>query len=443
MKSLVRYALENGGTDTTVLLPNSLLSGGFSAANPTCVGTAFGARLIDYGKVVQGDDVRFVGPPINQVYVLKRGGYASRNALFSMTDGKPTDVRELDFGQGLCGSYYRGLEDMRLVSWDGVLHAYGTRWDMVPDKARICLYRLDGDAPGLVSVAGSPTGSDCEKNWAAVEGRPFTFVYSWDPFTVVEVAASGGCSVTRSDSPMSGQPRGLSVRGSSQVVGIGDGRMLAVVHSSERDTTREGLDRLRYRHAFAVLDESLAVTGFSEWFVFRTDLCEFTCGLSVRDGAVTIPYSQVDCTVNVLEIPLDALMRFIYGDVGDFPVYGPDYFESLAATYLGAGQLRSADTLFGAAAAGYGLSDRRWVGCASRMFARLVSDLSDASDESVAEGVRTRLLEAVADSGGDWRLYGPLSELCRLEGRLSDADRYAEMHTEGEWSSKLRLLRTF
>ena len=55
MKSLVRYALENGGTDTTVLLPNSLLSGGFSAANPTCVGTAFGARLIDYGKVVQGN----------------------------------------------------------------------------------------------------------------------------------------------------------------------------------------------------------------------------------------------------------------------------------------------------------------------------------------------------------------------------------------------------
>lgn len=449
MRSLVRYALENGGTDTAVLLPNAVLGSGFAAANPTCLrsggGILFGSRLVDYGKVVQGDDVRFVGPAINQSYILRKNGFSSRNAMFTISDSVPTDIRELDFGPGRCESYYKGLEDMRLVGWDGKRYAYGTRWDMVPGKARICLYSLDTQEPVLVSVLDSPTGSDCEKNWSAVEGRPLAFVYSWDPFTVAEVldTCSGKCSVTRSDDAVSGLPYGFSTRGGSQVVGIGDGRMLAVVHSSVRDTAAGGLGRLRYRHAFALLDESLVITGVSDWFVFRNDLCEFTCGLAVQDGVATIPYSQVDCTVNVLEIPLEALMRFIDGDGAECQEYGPEYLESLADAYMGYWQWRSADTLFGAAAAGYGISDPRWVPCAARSFGGIVHDLACASDQSVADGVETRLLEAVAKSGGDWRMYRPLSELCRLQGRVSDAEVYSRIADRGEWLSKVRDCRTF
>ena len=146
MKSLVRYAIENGGDDFQIMFPQSLLCGKYSAGNPTCavVGNdiVYNTRLVSYRKILQSEDADFIGTGRNQTYFLHKDGFDSRNAAFRIDGNKLSWIHETDYGTGDMNAYYRGFEDCRFVVWDGVLYSYGTRLDKTEGVASICLYRL-------------------------------------------------------------------------------------------------------------------------------------------------------------------------------------------------------------------------------------------------------------------------------------------------------------
>lgn len=431
MRSFVRYALENGGTCTNIKLPKSVLGRWFSAANPTCAvfggDVVFNSRLVDYRKILQGPEFDMIGAGGNQTYFLHKTGFESKNAMFNVHNGLADGAVSVDYGPGVENSYYRGFEDCRLVVWDGVLYAYGTRWDKVPGKGVMCIYRLgDGFVPVQETVVKSPFGCNCEKNWAALEGMPFCFIYQYNPMVVVRVAdlSGGDCEVVFTGDADISLPTGQVIRGSSQAVSYGGG-WIATVHMS----AREGDDSF-YRTAFVLIDKTFRINKMSEWFVFRTDLSEFTCGLCMRDGFFAIPYSQCDCSVEVLEVPCAAVMRFVDGCVGDCPLYGLEYIHGMALSYDIAEQNTSAEVFYDYTAVLAGISSDVGAYAASRAFSGLVSEFPNIVEPSFFGKVEDRIRGCIVESGGSGWLYKPLSEACRYCGKIAEAEKYHRIFRE-------------
>lgn len=434
IQSLARYAIGNGGSDTEVVFPKTLLGGRYAAGNPTCAvfggSLVFNTRLVNYRKIVQSERFKLIGVPKNQTYFLHKNGFESRNAVFTMDGGLLSGFRETDYGAGDAHAYYRGFEDCRLVVWDGCLYAYGTRWDKVPGEGRICIYRLNSDMqPVSETVVESPFGANCEKNWAAVDGMPFCFIYMYNPMTVVKVTDmdSGKCEIVERHDESGIIPSWLGIKGSTPVARLDSNTLVSLVHRTDSETDVHGMEHIFYRTAFVLMDKGFNITKMSNWFVFRTDLCEFTCGLSILNGTVYIPYSQVDCTVNILEMPLSAVIAFIEGDIGEFPAYGPEYILNLARKYETAEQFATSDVMYNYHAALVGVADKQGAQSAAKAFSGLVPEFPDLVEPNLVGSVERCILKAIADSGGNGFLYKPLSETARFQGRVADAERYTEI----------------
>lgn len=430
MKSLVRYALANGGTDTQVVIPNRFLGHGFAAGNPTCVmhggSLLFNTRLVNYKKIVQTENADFIGTDRNQTYFLHKEGFVSRNVSFRLHGGEPHDIRETRYPDGDGSAYYKGFEDCRLVVWNGVLYAYGTRWDVGTGTGSICIYELGHNLePVKCTVVKSPFGNVCEKNWAAIEDMPFWFVYMFNPMTVVRVDMENGeCDIVKRAEPSKAYPEQYGIKGSTQVARLDDDGYVAIVHTTRESYSERGMCNISYLSAFIFMDNSLAITGMSPWFVFRTELCEFTCGLSVNDGILTIPYSQVDCTVNVVEMPLAALDGFFGCDESQCQPYGRDYIFGMASMYDRLEQVSTASVLYNYAAAMLDKYDDVRLESAAKAFAGMVCEFPNLVEPSFVQRVKGCVMKFIADHGvGKW-LYFVLADISRFEGLYSERDRY-------------------
>lgn len=181
---------------------------------------------------------------------------------------------------------------------------------------------------------------------------------------------------------------------------------------------------ISYLSAFIFMDNSLAITGMSPWFVFRTELCEFTCGLSVNDGIVTIPYSQVDCTVNVLEVPFSSLEGFFTCGESQCQEYERDYIFGLARMYDSIEQTSTASVLYNYAAATLDEYDDIRLESAAKAFAGMVFEFPNLVEPSFVQRVKGCVMKFIADHGvGKW-LYFVLADISRFEGLYSERDRY-------------------
>ena len=65
--------------------------------------------------------------------------------------------------------------------------------DIIDGKGRICIYELNEEfEPIHCIVCDANWLMDCEKNWAAIEDKPFTFIYSTNPLVIVEINPETG-----------------------------------------------------------------------------------------------------------------------------------------------------------------------------------------------------------------------------------------------------------
>lgn len=333
MNSLVRFAIENGGNDIVILCPNHLLMGCYSSGNPTCCyfhnKIFINSRLVDYKKILQSEYTDFISNGMNQTYYLNDNGFTSRNVVCEYNRDSFSNHHETYYGNGY-NSYYKGLEDCRFVVWDNKLYAYGTRWDRLPDGGCIGIYELEDDMKTYKReiIVRSPFNAYCEKNWGAIEDKPFHFIYKANETIVVRVTTNGNCQIVQNN----GDDKRFesTIKGSTPVIRYNADEYISIVHRTITDNSG-AINKLIYQSAFIFYDNTLHITRMSEWFVFRTELCEFTCGLSIHDGMIYIPYSQIDCTANLLSLPLNKIEDFMQG--GEWPIYDRDYVHAIANYY--------------------------------------------------------------------------------------------------------------
>lgn len=320
---------------------------GFAPSNTTVVvhnnELLFQTRYVSYTKHLASEVFNPYGFDMCQNYLFDNPFYESRN--FRWGNGKFNEI-VYPTGEEV---RFRGLEDARMVVWNGELYTYGVRCDKANGKTRIVIYTPDGREV----VAQSPFDCDVEKNWMAVPDRPMTFVYSFKDYrvVVVKVEDDGSCRVVDNNNGNDTSEwlknywiHFNDIRGGSPLVKIDDG-YLAVVHRQEWINTGLGIGNgYWYRHAIVRFDNNLNVVDITRWFILSHPLCEFCSGMAVYGDKVYLTYSVLDCIPMIMEFTLDGVMG-LFGVEDDREEVDINYWEVVMVNLFNNGHVRSAGVL--------------------------------------------------------------------------------------------------
>lgn len=200
-----------------------------------------------------------------------------------------------------------GLEDVRLNVIDGRLFASATVRNLEGQDGtcRIAYGEVvDGRIKSLI-CHNTPAGLH-EKNWMPLVGQK-RWLYSCSArghVCLVEDAGDDWNVTAYAASP----PVARAFRGGSQLVPIGDGEWLAVVHEV---ASVKGL-RV-YEHRFVLFNEAdWSIAAVSPPFAFReTKTIEFCAGLAATGDKLIATFGSRDAEAWMAELPLDNVRNIL------------------------------------------------------------------------------------------------------------------------------------
>ena len=206
---------------------------------------------------------------------------------------------------------FTGLEDCRLVQWEGKYYNIGVRRDTTTHgEGRMELSELKINEKTWkikeVSRLRIPTPGDntsyCEKNWMPILDKPYHFVKWTSPTEVVRTWPNEPASCEQvSLNPGLIPPK--DQRGSSQVVRWGN-VYIAITH--EVDLFKNYLQQKDgiYRHRLVVWDEQFNMIGLSpQPFTFLDARVEFVAGAAKYGDDLLISFGLQDNAAFVLRTP--------------------------------------------------------------------------------------------------------------------------------------------
>jgi len=437
MNSFVRFVLENGGSDYDLMYPQSIFKRKYCTSNTSCVWfnneLIINTRLVEYIKLFQNDNIRVLtSENYTQTYFYTKNGFNSRNIMSKFSDGTLCDTIETIYPDSTYWDcYYRGLEDGRLVVWNDKLYIYGTRWDRVEDKGCICIYELDENMQPFNEIIVHPQGSgNCEKNWGAVEDRPFTFVYCNNPTDIVQVNERGDCWLVKSNGKNENITK--AIKGSTQIVRYDDNTYISMVHTNDWHVKGE-FSYSDYLTAFVFYDNDLNIIKMSDWFVFKAPMCEFTCGMAIKGDDVYITYSQLDCTSSILITNKDTINKFVdlHEDLNN--TYGfIDYYQ-IAKFFENNNQFMSAYGLYNYALT---LNDNNpiyreiEIECLIKMLCGVIKQCGDFRKKTYYNEIKERINYYISKYPEVCELYYLYSYICKVEQNLAESNMYKQMGDE-------------
>lgn len=212
---------------------------------------------------------------------------------------------------------FTGLEDARLVKWEGSWYIIGVRRDTTSNgQGRMEYSRLEIDPVTFTArethrvriPAPGPDNSYCEKNWVPIVDKPFHFVKWTCPCEIVwadpEKPGIKQVSLTDNVIPSADQ------RGSSQVIQW-DHRYMSVTHEVNLYKNYLGQKDAIYRHRLCVWDENLRLIGLSKPFSFLDAQIEFCAGAAKHNGNLLLSFGFQDNAAFILEITPDTVNQMI------------------------------------------------------------------------------------------------------------------------------------
>jgi hypothetical protein len=272
---------------------------GWSLFNPSIVamdgGYLANVRSSNY-QIVGG---RYVIPPEDGETIK------TENLLVRLgTDLRVLDIRQADAAYEKTAYPVDGLEDVRLNAVDGRVVASATvrNFRGLDGTCRIATADLLPNVAAFVDIncIHTPDGKH-EKNWMPLVGRRQWLYSCHDDGHVATVRQDGEhWSITR-HAPAPHVARGF--RGGSQLVPVGNGRWLALVH----EVAIEDDGRRIYEHRFVLFDEAAGWTlaALSPLFAFREQRAiEFAAGLAARGDVLVAAFGVRDAEAWLVELRL-------------------------------------------------------------------------------------------------------------------------------------------
>jgi hypothetical protein len=233
------------------------------------------------------------------------------------------DLKEIDLSEAYAQApveVKRGVEDGRLYFDGKDLRISATFFESPAylGVTRICSMKLDilDDTPKATTldIFDTPTGDPgvVEKNWMPVNRSG---LYNPNDIKFDYIYNSG--YTFNIDGRLTNHVGGpeLKVRGGSQLVGLENGTMLAVIHhtvSDERirfaNITKPSLYRRRYSHRFIQYDEQGRILKVTDMFTFLNKSVEFASGITIHNDKVLVTFGALDSSSHVASIPLKKIL---------------------------------------------------------------------------------------------------------------------------------------
>lgn len=202
-----------------------------------------------------------------------------------------------------------GLEDCRIVQWDGTYYLIGVRRDTTTNGVGRMEYTkisLDKETWTIKEIgrnrvpAPAPDDSYCEKNWVPVINRPYHFI-KWSMPTELVYA--------HPDKPQTEQVfhRQTIVapsdqRGSSQVIPWGN-MQISITHEVNLFKNYLGQKDAIYRHRLLLWDNELNLVGLTQPFSFLDARIEFCVGAARLGDDLLVTFGFQDNAAFVLQVP--------------------------------------------------------------------------------------------------------------------------------------------
>jgi hypothetical protein len=315
--NLVKRAVESGGKLAPLVIPDGLTSG-TGLMNPSIFIDSDGdilvnLRHVNYTLYHAENKQRFSSRfgPLSYLHPEKDQRLVTENYLcrldndLSMTNFTRVEMQTLH--QPIWE--FVGLEDARVVQWNGAYYLIGVRRDTTTNGVgRMEYTQIDLDKTNWTAreihrkriSAPEPNNSYCEKNWMPVVDKPYTFIKWTLPTEVVYSHPEGDETVQlilrHSVVPEKDQ------RGSSQVIRWGN-IYLCVTHEVDLFKNYLMQKDAIYRHRIVLWDEQFNFIGMTNPFSFLDARVEFAVGAAKQGEDLLISFGFQDNAAFVLRVP--------------------------------------------------------------------------------------------------------------------------------------------
>lgn len=201
-----------------------------------------------------------------------------------------------------------GLEDARLVKWEGVYYLIGVRRDTTTngvgrmEYSAISLDKGSWSATETLRVripAPDPDDSYCEKNWMPVIDHPYHFIKWTMPTELVESNLQGATrQVFLKHTPFAPADQ----RGSSHVIPWGN-MYICITHEVNLFKNYLQQKDAIYRHRLILFDKEFNFIGHSKAFSFLDARIEFCVGAAQLGDDLLLSFGFQDNAAFVLRVP--------------------------------------------------------------------------------------------------------------------------------------------
>lgn len=315
--NMVQRAVSNGGKLAPLVIPKGLTNG-TGLMNPSVFIDDDGdilvnLRHVNYTLYHAENEQKFPSRwgPLSYLHPEKDIRLATENYIcrldknLHMTDYARVEMLNLHTPIW----EFHGLEDARLVQWDGQYFMIGVRRDTTPNgQGRMEYSWIDIDKNNWsvketkrVRVpAPGPNDSYCEKNWVPVLDKPYHFV-KWTMPTELVKANPDKEECTQVFLKQTPYPY-ADQRGSSHVLKWGS-MYISITHEVNLFKNYLHQKDAIYRHRLVLWDEQFNFVGLSREFSFLDARVEFCVGAAVFEDDLLISFGFQDNAAFVLRTP--------------------------------------------------------------------------------------------------------------------------------------------
>lgn len=324
--NLVQRAVEAGGKLAPIVIPHGLTNG-TGLMNPSVFIDNDGdilvnLRHVNYTLYHSENRQRFPSRwgPLSYLHPEKDIRLATENYVCRLDDDllvtNYAKVEMLELHTPIWE--FHGLEDARIMQWDGDYYLVGVRRDTTPNgQGRMEYSKVIVDKENWkineVSRVRIPApfedNSYCEKNWVPILDKPYHFVKWASPVEIVK--ASPDTPNCQQVMLKQGLHAPMDQRGGSQIIRWKN-QYISITHDVHLFKNylhqKDGI----YRHRILVWSDDMDLIGISNQFAFLDARIEFAVGAAIHNGDLLISFGFQDNAAFVLRTPesvVDALIQ--------------------------------------------------------------------------------------------------------------------------------------
>mgnify|MGYP003662916678 CR=1 FL=1 len=332
--SFAKSVLNDGGDIHPLIIPSSLTNG-TGLMNPSILNIdgklVVNIRHVNY-TFYHSEKKLFQHPwgpltylhPENDMHLRTENYYCELDDEFEISRFNKIDTMKFDTYKPMWD--FVGLEDARLMEWNGKLYTSGVRRDTTENgQGRMELCEIEVREDTVVEVARwrihppNDKNSYCEKNWMPIIDQPFKYVKWCNPVEVVKVSEtptedkvfdSNWVESETVHLQTSGNFLDKDPRGGSQVIPYGD-NYLTLTHDVDLFKSETGRKDGVYRHRFILFDKNWNIVKHSKDFSLMNGHTEFAAGMCHYKDKILITFGFQDNAAFVLEVNPETIEKIL------------------------------------------------------------------------------------------------------------------------------------